>query len=397
VRDDDGRPIILYTGVRLDEGVRHPSICLASGEADFQTWRKAKEPVIAGPPPGIRPDAFRDPFVWRTERGWSMLVGAGTVASRGAVLRYESRDLRRWTYTGPFLTAEGLVAACPELDVAEIDSSCWECPQIVQLADGRTLLIVSIVDRSPIVRPAHVVAVAGRVSGDAFVPHRAERLGLGPDFYAPATLTLADGRALLFGWVPEDPPAADDARTWAGSLTLPRVVSVDAAGAPTITIAEEVAGIGRPVADWRDIQVLDARPWSNATPAHFQLALDLELGSAVAIRLDLCIQDELVAEIRFDARTGRLTATRIARVLVAGLTPHGMTVLPLSTSRRLHLQIIVDGSVLEVVAEDRVTATVRLPSVAGKRSISLTTFGGECRIVTARLRSLGPPAAQAAR
>jgi hypothetical protein len=73
-------------------------------------------------------------------------------------------------------------------------------------------------------------------------------------------------------------------------------------------------------------------------------------------------------------------------VLVAGTTPQGVAVLPASSSRRLLLRLILDGSVLEVVAENRVTATLRLPSVPGDRSISIVTFDGPCRMVSAELR-----------
>jgi hypothetical protein len=167
-------------------------------------------------------------------------------------------------------------------------------------------------------------------------------------------------------------------------------VSVDEDGQPTITIAQELAGIGSHVAEWSDVDVADDRPWNISTGAHVQLALDLEPKSAAAVRIDLRVAGELVAEIRFDPRSRRLTATRIARVIVAGTTPRGMATLPRSSSQQLRLRLILDGSVLEVAAEDRVTATVRLPSVPGERGISMTTFGGVCRIASGHLRSLTP-------
>jgi beta-fructofuranosidase len=386
VRDEGGRPTMLYTGVRMEGDVRRASICLATGDDDLLTWHKAGEPVIPGPPAGIRPDAFRDPFVWRGERGWTMLVGAGTDASHGIVLRYESPDLRHWTYGGPFLTTESLVRACPDLDVSEIDSTCWECPQLVQLPGGESMLILSIVDRSPTVRPAHVVAVVGEIRDDAFRPRHAERLGLGPDFYAPATMALPDGRGLLFGWIPEDPPIEGEDRTWAGALTLPRLVSLDDDGRPTIRIADEVGTIGSPAASWRDIPLGD-EPWTIGTSGHAVLDLHIEPRSAAAIRIDLAVASDLLAEIRFVPRTRRITATRVARVLVAGTTPQGTATLPPPSAQDLKLHLILDGSVMEVVAADRVSATVRLPSAIGERSISFVTFGGPARIASAVLRT----------
>jgi beta-fructofuranosidase len=386
VRDGAGVPTILYTGVTLRDDLRHASICLATGDAELRSWQKAPEPVIDGAPIGIAPDMFRDPFVWRRDDGWSMLVGAGTTGSKGVVLVYRSNDLRDWHGGGPFLTTEDLLAACPDLDVAEIDSACWECPQLVNLADGRSILILSIMDRSPVVRPNHVVAVVGAIEAGTFRPHRAQRLGLGPDFYAPAATTLPDGRALLFGWVPEDPPLQGEARTWAGSLTLPRVVGLDDAGNVTMRIVDEAATIGSPAAEWHGVEVGDAG-WAIVVPGHGQLDIDLEPGDSAGIRIDVGVAGSLVAEIRFDPRTGLLTSTRIARVLVAGTTPQGSAELPPSSSERLRLRLILDGSVLEVVAEDRVTATIRLPSVGGPRSISLVSFGGACEVVKAALRT----------
>ena len=244
------------------------------------------------------------------------------------------------------------------------------------------VLVLSIVDRSPVVRPAHVVAVTGRIIGGRLVPEHAERLGLGPDFYAPSTATLSDGRALLIGWIPEDPPVRGEGRTWTGALTLPRVVSVDAGGRPVITLAVEAEQLGRRVDGWSGVVVEDTAPWTITTDdEHVELRLSLGSDGRAPIRLDLVAAGALVAEIRFDPRSRRLTAARIGRVLVAGRDPHGATTLPAETADRLDLRIILDGSILEIAAADRVTATIRLPSVGrGRRTFTGSTFGGSFRL-----------------
>ena len=90
---------MFYTGVTLDGDERRPSICRATSVDDLMTWTKvAGDPCIPGPPSGIARDAFRDPFVFRDDDGWSMLVGAGTTDGLGAVVLYRSSDLQSWTY-----------------------------------------------------------------------------------------------------------------------------------------------------------------------------------------------------------------------------------------------------------------------------------------------------------
>ena len=387
-----GAPTIFYTGVVVDGGIRRASICSATGDPELIDWTKvASGPVLTGPPSGIRPDTFRDPFVWRDDQGWAMLIGAGTTTGRGRVLLYRSDDLRQWRYVGPFLTMEELIASCPGLDAAEVDSSCWECPQLAMIGEV-AVLILSIVDRSPVVRPAHVVAVSGHVEHDRFVPAHAERLGLGPDFYAPSITTTPDGRVLMLGWIPEDPPRPRALRSWAGAMTLPRVVSVDAEGRPLITLADEVSRVGEPVTCWTDVDVTDAVPWSIDCPGgHVDVRLSLESDRAAPLRIDVLAGGQLVAEVRFDPRTGRLAASRIGRVLVAGREPTGATTLPPAAAASLELRLILDGSILEVVAADRVTATVRLPTVrASGRTLSFSTFGGSCRVARAELDVIPP-------
>jgi len=381
VDDADGRPTILYTGVARIGGIRRASICRATSDDGLVSWSKADTPVIGRPPPGFRPDRFRDPFVWPSEGGWSMLLGAGTTSGRGAVLLYRSDDLVAWRYVGPFLTTEDVVAADPAVVVDDIDSPCWECPQLVHLG-GADVLVVSIVDRAPPVRPAHVVAFTGRSTGERFAVRHTERLGLGPDFYAPATVAAPDGRRLLLGWIPEDPPARAARRTWAGSLTLPRVVSLDAEGRVRITLADEVERGHGPAERWPDRTIRDGEAWLRTLePGPVELRLTLIPAGAASVRIDVSVAGSAVAEVRFDPGDGRLTITRIGRVLVAGRDPHGTTILPPSPDGALRLRLILDGSVLELAADERVTATARLPGIgAGERSISCTAIGGPCRL-----------------
>ncbi len=328
VSDDAGVPTAFYSGITGAPPRLEPSICVATSDSELTTWKKRPEgPVIAGPPPGIGPNAFRDPFVWRDTESWAMLVGAGTVGARGTILLYRSDDLVAWRYTGPFLTTEAAVMADPALVVDDVDSPCWECPQLVRL-DDVDLLIVSVVDRSPKVRPAHVMAFVGHVAGDLFLVEHAERLGMGPDFYAPSTIRTPDGRWLLFGWIPEDPPAETSSRTWAGSLTLPRVVSVDQRGLPVIALAPEVDRVG-PCTELPDVIMGDGDRWVHRfDDPHLEYRVTLVPDGAASIRLDIAGPTDVVAEVRYDPPARRLTVSRMGRISVAGRDPHGTAILP---------------------------------------------------------------------
>ena len=255
---------IHYTGVTLRRGVRVASICRATSTDGLHTWHKAQAPVIAGAPDGVAPDLFRDPQVLWDGDGWLMLVGAGLITGSGCVLGWRSDDGRTWRPIGSILGVEDVVAALPG-EASEVDSPCWECPQLVRLGD-RDVLIVSILERAPKVRPSHVIALTGRMTDDRFAVERVERLGMGPDFYAPAVASAPEGRQLLLGWIPEDPPGSRSGRTWAGALTLPRVVTLDPEGGVRIAIARELDRLIDDVVPLPDVEVGPDAPWTWVSP-----------------------------------------------------------------------------------------------------------------------------------
>lgn len=386
VDDASGVATIHYTGVVLRDGVRVASICRATSTDGLMTWIKDPVPVIDGAPAGIVPDLFRDPHVTRGDDGWLMLVGAGMAAGSGCVLGWRSDDGETWHPIGPVLTVEDVVAALPG-SVTDVDSPCWECPQLVRMGD-RDVLIVSILERAPKVRPSHVMAFTGRLSGDRFVIERAERLGLGPDFYAPAVARAPDGRHLLLGWIPEDPPGPRSTRTWAGALTLPRVVSVDPVAGVRIAIAGELSRVIERVVPLSDAIVRPDAPWAwRSWGPCFELDVTLVPDGAALVRLEIEAPGGDLVEIRYEPQERRLTVIRGGRVRFAGLSPQGTTVLevppdrPDPASLPLRLRLIVDGSVLEMVAAETITATARLPGAREEgRVVRCSTVGGACEL-----------------
>ncbi|MGP1673705.1 MAG: glycoside hydrolase family 32 protein, partial [Candidatus Limnocylindrales bacterium] len=289
------------------------------------TWTKRRPAVIASAPPGFAPDAFRDPFVWRDPGGWVMLVGAGTDEGAGAVLLYRSPDLATWTLIGPFLTSVGLP------DMVDAGGPCWECPQLLRFG-ACAVLILSITNPAPEARPSHVIAISGRLDGDRFVPDRVERLDAGPGFYAPASVVAPDGRHLLLGWIPEDPPEPGDPRDWAGAMTLPREIVRRPDGALAIEPARELASV-RGAAIRHELVLIgeDDDSWLRQPVAdRFELVASIAPDGATAIGIEVRDGDEPDPEfaIVFRPRERRVSVTRRGTVVVGGPDEHNVMVLP---------------------------------------------------------------------
>lgn len=394
----DGVAWLFYTAVIEEDGVRHTSIRRAVSTDGMVTWVKDPAPVVAGPPEGIAVDGFRDPFVLRDGSGWMMLVGGGTTSGLGTVLLYRTADLATWTHVGKFLSCDDLPRD------AWADGPCWECPQLVRFAEA-DVLVVSVVDRAPGVRPSHVMGVVGRVEGDRFLPDHADQLGMGPDFYAPAAVTTPDGRHLLFGWIPEDPPAGDAERHWAGSLTLPRVVSIGGDGRLSLALAEEVDALRGSSRSDGPIALGDATaPYRQDLPeGYVDVSLVLDPGDATEVVVELSdLEDPTVPEVRIGWEPAKrlLSVSRRGIVTVAGRGAQTAATLAPSADGCLHLRLILDGSVLEMEADRRTMATARLAAMHAPGAVlTIAAAGGLATIVslahwTPRSRSAGDPDGQ---
>ncbi len=267
VREGEGVALV-YTAV--PDHARHAGVAVARQAGDG-AW--AQPPGTATEHPDHdRWREVRDPFVVSVGGRRLGIMGAGRAdsdtarrAGRGAALVYDADDLDHWTLLGPLLVADDLA------DEMVGPGAIWECPQLVPVGD-RWLLVVSWDDGGGLptpgpdgnlVRHQGVIAYVGSLDLSGPVPRFQAAtetvLDHGPDFYAPQL--VADGeRVLAWGWAWEGRGYGTNHRSndeiaasgWAGTLTFPREVVIDATGAARCIPARELAGlVGEPLAGTR--------------------------------------------------------------------------------------------------------------------------------------------------
>jgi beta-fructofuranosidase len=216
VVDERGDSRAFYTRVLMDDPDLS-RIAVARCEASGRLTSSPDDVVIAAPPVGVA--VFRDPYVWRDELGWTMIVGAGTADGAGAVLQYRSTDLDRWRYTGVLRDGHvpGVRGDAPQV---------WECPQLLRVGD-RWLLVVSVqTDGSA----GHVAALAGRYDGDQLRGGEWYRLAFGTAPYATSLFRDRRGHPCMISWLREDPRLAPEPAEWAGAQSLASAVGIDRTG-----------------------------------------------------------------------------------------------------------------------------------------------------------------------
>jgi beta-fructofuranosidase len=216
----------IYTGVlppaspadvTLDDGNhkwREVQCMAVAKDHDLRTWEKLGEPIILRPPEHLAITGFRDPGVWKEGKEWLLTLGSGIKGKGGAVLLYESHDLRRWTYRHPLMEGHGTeqIAANP---VANGDM--WECPDFFALGDRHVLLYAAM---------GKVWWKTGTYRNRRFNAEKEGVVDWG-SYYAAKTMLDEQGDRILWGWIPETRPEAEyRAAGWAGVMSLPRVLSL---------------------------------------------------------------------------------------------------------------------------------------------------------------------------
>lgn len=208
---DNGTLALVYTGV---DGAKAGIGIARSTDETNQVFAKINENPVIGCAPGGVTD-FRDPFVWREQDTWHMIIGAGRAGQGGAALHYTGNSLDEWDLSrGFFHTAP-----------TDIAGRFWEMPVFVNLGTKYALVIVTV--DSP--NPARTLYWVGDWDGSTFTPSHTnpKQLDLINHLLSPAVTTDADRRTVAIGIIPETRSAESVMEAgWANLFSLPRVWSL---------------------------------------------------------------------------------------------------------------------------------------------------------------------------
>lgn len=313
-------------------------------------------PVI--PNPGIQD--FRDPKVfWHDESNrWVMVI-----ATSDRVMIYTSPDLRRWTYASEFGELEGA------------HGGVWECPDLFELPvdhnveNKRWVMLVSIGDGSPNGGSGTQYFV-GDFDGTRFInsnPHTTTLwLDYGRDNYAGITFSDVpeqDGRRIFLGWMSnwryaEDIPTSP----WRGTMTIPRELVLKTTQSKKVRLASipviellALRGKSLKVEDRAISETMGLTIADCLTNGAFEVLVEYEPGTASEFGLVVGNTNGEKTTVGYEALTQRLFVDRRD----SGVTDFNPDfagfrheVMGIPESNRMRLDIFVDRSSIEVLAND---------------------------------------------
>ena len=356
--DDGGRPTAIYTGVN-DDYTRQVQ-CLAFGDEDLTRWTKhSGNPVLADIPAHcFQSRDFRDPFVWRADDGWYMTLSGHINGVGGAALLYRSDDLRGWQYLHPLFVGE-----------RARHGYNFECVNFFPLGEKWVMIVSSMFDGGG----ASVLALVGRYENRRFFPESETVYDAGYG-YAPLTHVDERGRRLIWAWLREG-RSVDQQRAarWSGVQAIPRALRLDSRHrlvSEPVPELQALRGEGFH-AEAGDLAG-DLLPVSG-------LALDIEAefdaSQAETCGMELARSPDGMekAAITYDAATEALRVTRHYASENREMDSHAQGLAHrLDPGENLQLRILLDGSVIEVIANGRARVTSRFyPSQAASQGLRL--------------------------
>jgi Beta-fructosidases (levanase/invertase) len=363
---NDGEVTLFYTSI--GEGERNAATgaqqWMARGR-DLRTWHKPDiNPVLTLDLHGdLQIKDWRDPYVWKSEDGWRMILG-GIHEEKGAAFIYHSDDLEKWSFKGIFYKGEEWI---------------WECPHLFRFGDKAVLFY------SP---SGPVRYLSGTISGDRLTDvqkHGTVDYGGWEGYYASTGFVDENGRRIVHGWIPEgrgeEFPVNLD---WAGALALPRVVDLKPNGALSMSPVPELVTLRGEKHNFTDISVGTVSTNTGIQSTSFECLLEIDrramTNNALNISVFASACGKEYTDVCLDLGANSITIDRANSSLLPKVhkTPVTGELPPTDGADIIKLRIFADQSIIEVFVDDETCLTARVyPTLADSSGIQLRSSNGE--------------------
>jgi len=349
--NDLGQPMIFYTSIGPDKpAFDHASQWAAISTDDLVHWQKSPaNPALSDATnDGIKIYDWRDPFVFRDGNKTFLVLGGSLNESKGGqavvnIYEAENAGLTKWKYRGVLF----------QLPDAEARTS--ECPNFFKLGDEWVLFV------SPYGKVQYFVGDFDATTC-RFHPRTRGVLDYGPNFYAPNTMLVPDGRRLVWGWVNGFPGG----HGWNGCLSVPRLLSFSRDGQLRQNPAPQLEKLRGKETGWNNVK-LDSTATKFLLPATNTLEIAMEIDLQTASRVSFLIKSSgknSQVTLGYDGLELQVMDVKAPLTLPKG-------------DRKLKLRIFLDRSVLEVFANETVCVTKTIAPLEPGVSLEIRAEDGQ--------------------
>ncbi len=377
--DNNGTPTLLYSGV-------HPQVvCMATSADDLLTWQYYPgNPVIDGPPAELLAGIgghFRDPFVWKENNYWYLLMGSSMDGVGGLMLLYRSVDLTHWEYLHPLLVGDASTFQPVWTGVI------WECPNFLTFGDLRVLLFST---QSAEEVPLYPLYYCGAFQDEQFYPQTQGVLVHAGYYYAPQVLRDDQGRYIMWGWLMEGRSSfLSQEAGWSGVMSLPVIVAPLPGGGLSFEPTPELTVLRGKHWSYEGIELSEGMnfPYDGIQDDCLEILAKFELGQHCEFALKLrCSPDgQEQTRLVYQSESRQISIERGQSSLSAEVDRGDCTVVVEADAGEVFkLHIFLDRSVVEVFVNSRCYLASRIYPER-RDSLGLELFARKGRI---KVRSL---------
>ncbi len=369
----DGVPTICYHQVGQGNAM---AVAL---DDDLNEWRKLEtNPITPKTEPGDEHhDKYRswDPFGWVEDDTYYAIFGGG----HPGIVKSPALG-GEWQYVGD-LFAHGLPGVSLDEDVS--------CAELFKLGDRDVVLCIS-----------HRLGCRyylGEWKNEQFYPDfHAQMSWIDNAFFAPESLQDEKGRRIMWAWLMDirDFNIRLE-KDWSGTMSLPRVLSLDNNGQLLMDVPEEIKALRYNAFSKEDFAVQSGTDLviQDIVGNSLELFIEMESSEASTYGVKVCVSPDGQEQtsIFYDDTDGMLKIDTRKSGPVD--TPKNVEAGPfaLMEGERLKLRVFVDKSVVEVFANGR-QAVMRFiyPSQPESLGVSLFSTGGTAWVHTLQSWKISP-------
>jgi beta-fructofuranosidase len=217
----DGKPNIFYTGVDYAKASINQAEPVSD---DLISWAKVgRNPIISNRPAGLSDD-FRDPYVFKSNGNFYMIVGTSKNGLGAATLHKYNPTTKTWSNDGRIFYQS----------ISTGYGTFWEMPAIVPMPDDKWLFLITTLGGNQGVETLYWVGTInndGTFSPYSAIPKEVELGVFGSNGYGllSPSVMQKDGITIAIGIVPDKLPASNNMQLgWAHLYSLPREWTLDA-------------------------------------------------------------------------------------------------------------------------------------------------------------------------
>ena len=354
--EKDGNLYLMYTAV--SGGLQQQAIAYSTdGGITFQKDRNNPVISILDLPSNANSSDFRDPKVFKHDDTYYVIIG-GKTNGVGQLLLYKSDDLTYFEYVGELLNNNNPDGS----GYYRVTGGIYECPDFF-IVDGQEILIASPM-RLPKVGNDYenlhsVVYMDGTLDYETgtFTQDGFTELDGGFDFYAAQVAKHPDGRTIMIAWMQMwDRTMPTQVDGWAGAFTLPRELSYINGHLYQQPVRE--------IENYRENHITENNvalangiqtSITGVSGNKLELEVEIDLGNAASISIDLLKGTENYTSITYDKHTSNLIfdrshSGRDIRGMESNLATRTTFIEPINN--KIKLRIFIDVSSVEIFIND---------------------------------------------